>query len=93
MAISPITGMLRRRLVLDLAIGLGMSFRRSRGVGAVDWVPRHLARHWRSRLTGIAGSGFVMANYFWYGFHLPRTHARDAYYGKLEEKRAQAKAN
>lgn len=28
-----------------------------------------------------------------YGFHLPRTHARDAYYSKLEEERAQLKAN
>ncbi|KAK0386705.1 hypothetical protein NLU13_6539 [Sarocladium strictum] len=57
MAVTPITGMLRRRLVLDLSIGLGI--------------------------------GFTMANVFWYGFHLPRTHARDNFYTKLEAKRAE----
>ncbi|KAH8887806.1 cytochrome-c oxidase, subunit VIIa [Thozetella sp. PMI_491] len=56
MAIKPITGMLRRQLVLDLGIGLGL--------------------------------GFVMGNVFWYGFHMPRTNARDNYYKKLEEQRA-----
>ncbi|KAK3305157.1 uncharacterized protein B0T15DRAFT_531488 [Chaetomium strumarium] len=38
---------------------------------------------------GIAFSiGFVMANGFWYGYHVPRTVARDNYYRKLEETRA-----
>jgi cytochrome c oxidase subunit 7 len=59
MAVRPITGMLRRNLVLDLSIALG--------------------------------SGFVMANFFWYGFHMPRTNARDNYYIKLEEERAAQK--
>ncbi|KAH7148954.1 hypothetical protein EDB81DRAFT_793897 [Dactylonectria macrodidyma] len=41
---------------------------------------------------GIAiGSGFAMANVFWYGFHMPRTNARDNYYIKLEAERAAAK--
>ncbi|KAL2205603.1 cytochrome-c oxidase, subunit VIIa [Sarocladium strictum] len=56
-AITPITGMLRRRLVLDLSIGFGI--------------------------------GFAMANVYWYGYHMPRTHARDNYYTKLEAKRAE----
>ncbi|ATY65524.1 Cytochrome c subunit fungal [Cordyceps militaris] len=55
MAVAPITGMLRRRLIIDLGVGLG--------------------------------AGFVMANAFWYGYHVPRTTARDNYYAKLEEKR------
>ncbi|PNY29571.1 Cytochrome c oxidase subunit 7A [Tolypocladium capitatum] len=59
MAIKPITGILRRRLILDLTIGLG--------------------------------AGVAMANWFWYGFHMPRTNLRDAYYNKLEEKRATEK--
>ncbi|KAF4342704.1 cytochrome c oxidase subunit 7 [Fusarium beomiforme] len=66
MAVRPITGMLRRNLVLDLSIALG--------------------------------SGFVMANFFWthhfdsrYGYHMPRTNARDNYYIKLEEERAAQK--
>ncbi|KAJ6443424.1 cytochrome c oxidase subunit COX9 [Purpureocillium lavendulum] len=56
MAVKPITGILRRRLVLDLSIGLG--------------------------------TGFAMANWFWYGYHVPRTNLRDAFYNKLEEERA-----
>ncbi|KAH7149723.1 hypothetical protein B0J13DRAFT_621545 [Dactylonectria estremocensis] len=59
MAVPPITGMLRRNLVLDLGIAIG--------------------------------SGFAMANVFWYGFHMPRTNARDNYYIKLEAERAAAK--
>ena len=59
-AIAPITGMLRRKLVMDIAIGLG--------------------------------SGFVMANAWWYGFHMPRTNARDAYYDKLEQEKVAQRA-
>ena len=32
--------------------------------------------------------GFVMGNVFWYGYHMPRTNARDAHYVKLEAERA-----
>ncbi|QPG98168.1 hypothetical protein C2857_007329 [Epichloe festucae Fl1] len=59
MPAAQISGILRRRLILDLGIGLG--------------------------------SGFAMANLFWYGFHLPRTNARDAFYSKLEAERADNK--
>ncbi|KAK1781429.1 hypothetical protein QBC45DRAFT_390506 [Copromyces sp. CBS 386.78] len=55
-AVRPITGMLRRGLMLDLGISLGL--------------------------------GFVFANAYWYGYHVPRTNARDVYYKKLEEERA-----
>ncbi|EAA30840.1 hypothetical protein NCU05816 [Neurospora crassa OR74A] len=55
-AVRPITGMLRRGLILDIGIALGV--------------------------------GFVMANGYWYGYHMPRTNARDNYYKKLEEERA-----
>ncbi|CAK7265966.1 Cytochrome c oxidase subunit 7A [Sporothrix epigloea] len=56
MAIQPITGMLRRTLIMDIGLGLGL--------------------------------GFVMGNVFWYGYHMPRTNARDAHYVKLEAERA-----
>ncbi|KAJ2903219.1 hypothetical protein MKZ38_010255 [Zalerion maritima] len=56
MAIKPITGILRRNLVMDLSIALGL--------------------------------GFVAGNAFWYGYHMPRTNARDEYMSKLEEERA-----
>ena len=48
--------MLRRTLITDISIGLGV--------------------------------GFVMGNVFWYGYHMPRTNARDNYYIKLEAERA-----
>ncbi|KAF3760996.1 cytochrome-c oxidase, subunit VIIa [Cryphonectria parasitica EP155] len=56
MAVQPIVGMLRRGLITDLGIALGL--------------------------------GFAMGNVFWYGFHMPRTHARDNYYKNLEDERA-----
>ncbi|KAI0197934.1 hypothetical protein F4808DRAFT_463315 [Astrocystis sublimbata] len=56
MAIKPITGMLKRGLVIDLSIGLGI--------------------------------GMVMGSAYWYGYHMPRTNARDAFYKKLEAERA-----
>ncbi|KAI1185110.1 hypothetical protein F5B17DRAFT_432884 [Nemania serpens] len=56
MAIKPITGMLKRGLVTDLAIALGL--------------------------------GTAMGSAYWYGFHMPRTHARDAFYKQLEAERA-----
>ena len=56
MFFTPSTQMLRRTLIMDIGIGLGL--------------------------------GFVMGNVFWYGWHKPRTNARDAYYVKLEAERA-----
>ncbi|KAK4168282.1 hypothetical protein QBC43DRAFT_201696 [Cladorrhinum sp. PSN259] len=58
---KPVTGMLRRGLILDLSIALGL--------------------------------GFVFGNAFWYGYHMPRTNARDNYYKKLEEQRAAKQGN
>ncbi|GAB1319741.1 Cytochrome c oxidase subunit 7A [Madurella fahalii] len=60
MAIAPITGMLRRGLITDLGIALGL--------------------------------GFAFGNAFWYGYHVPRTVARDNYYKKLEDERAARQA-
>ncbi|KAK4113055.1 cytochrome-c oxidase, subunit VIIa [Canariomyces notabilis] len=60
MAIAPITGMLRRGLITDLSIALGL--------------------------------GFAFANAYWYGYHVPRTVARDNYYRKLEDERAARQA-
>jgi len=54
--IKPIVGMLRRQLILDLSVGMGL--------------------------------GLVMANAYWYGYHIPRLNARDDYYRKQEEQRA-----
>ncbi|KAH8646663.1 hypothetical protein BX600DRAFT_518706 [Xylariales sp. PMI_506] len=56
MAVRPITGILKKGLVVDLSIALGL------------------------------GATFGAA--FWHGFHLPRTHARDDFYAKLEQERA-----
>ncbi|KAH9883527.1 hypothetical protein F4778DRAFT_787029 [Xylariomycetidae sp. FL2044] len=56
MAVKPITGMLKRGLVTDLGIALGL--------------------------------GVTMGSFYWYGYHMPRTRARDAFYSKLEAERA-----
>ncbi|QDS67894.1 hypothetical protein FKW77_008208 [Venturia effusa] len=58
MAIKPITGMLRRGLVLDLSVAFGLGL-----AGGYGW---------------------------WYGYHIPAVRRRDAFYQKLEDKRAQA---
>jgi len=55
--IKPITGILRRNLILDLGIALGI--------------------------------GFTFGSAYWYGYHMPRTNARDNFYKKAEEERAQ----
>ncbi|KAI0109305.1 cytochrome-c oxidase, subunit VIIa [Hypoxylon sp. NC0597] len=60
MAVKPITGMLRRGLVTDLSIALGL--------------------------------GATFGTFYWHGYHMPRTHARDNFYKKLEEERAAARA-
>ncbi|KAF4999724.1 hypothetical protein FGRMN_2289 [Fusarium graminum] len=95
MAVRPITGMLRRNLVLDLSIALELAIvcckRRTFGelTIRVIWL---VGNHQGIVLTSnFTGSGFVMANFFWYGFHMPRTNARDNYYIKLEEERAAQK--
>ncbi|KAF3079422.1 hypothetical protein TWF569_005664 [Orbilia oligospora] len=60
MPIAPITGRLKKGLVLDLSVALG---------GGV-----------------VCGLGW------WYGYHLPAVRQRDAYYFKLEQERAAARA-
>ncbi|KAI5921007.1 hypothetical protein F4810DRAFT_680581 [Camillea tinctor] len=59
MAITPITGMLRRGLITDLSIALGL--------------------------------GVTMGSFYWYGYHMPRTHQRDSFYRQLEDERAAAR--
>ncbi|KAI0185109.1 hypothetical protein F4680DRAFT_454233 [Xylaria scruposa] len=61
MAIKPITGMLKRGLVVDLSIALGI--------------------------------GMTMGSAYWYGYHMPRTNARDAFYKQLEAERAAKTGN
>ncbi|KAI1432697.1 hypothetical protein GGR50DRAFT_696815 [Xylaria sp. CBS 124048] len=56
MVIKPITGMLKKGLMVDLGVGLAV--------------------------------GVVMGNAYWYGYHMPRTHKRDAFYKELEAERA-----
>ncbi|RFN49210.1 cytochrome c oxidase subunit 7 [Fusarium flagelliforme] len=86
MPVKPINGMLRRNLVLDLSIALGFF---GQLTIRVMWL---VGEDQSNKLTSnVAGSGFVMANFFWYGFHMPRTNARDNYYIKLEEERAAQK--
>ncbi|OTA89183.1 hypothetical protein M434DRAFT_398771 [Hypoxylon sp. CO27-5] len=42
---------------------------------------------------GIAlALGATFGTFYWHGYHMPRTHARDSFYKKLEEERAAARA-
>ncbi|EGR46708.1 uncharacterized protein TRIREDRAFT_109435 [Trichoderma reesei QM6a] len=95
MAIAPITGMLRRQLILDLGVGLG-KYRTSLQLPAKFWRCFDTGNHHLCLfpLAYIAntGAGFVMANWYWYGYHMPRTNSRDAYYAKKEAERAAAQS-
>ncbi|KAK4214602.1 cytochrome c oxidase subunit 7A [Rhypophila decipiens] len=98
MAIAPITGMLRRTLILDLGTALGESCSQSAwrklhfavSPFAIESParPETLEELSRANIVVIPGLGFVMGNVFWYGYHAPRTAKRDAFYAKLEEERA-----
>ncbi|KAK1480658.1 cytochrome c oxidase subunit COX9 [Colletotrichum cuscutae] len=96
-AVKPITGeedegqrtMLRRNLVLDLGIALGKSFSATCRFATPN----------DSINVAFTGLGFAMANSHprklrlnhRYGFHMPRTNARDSYYAKLEQQKAEAR--
>ncbi|KAH7555240.1 hypothetical protein BM1_06863 [Bipolaris maydis] len=75
MAIKPITGMLKRQIVLDLSVAMGI---------------RSWARVWGAWLTVRAGIGVVAGYGWWYGYHVPAVRHRDAFYQKLEDERASA---
>ncbi|KAK1447759.1 cytochrome c oxidase subunit COX9 [Colletotrichum melonis] len=97
-AVKPITGMLRRNLVLDLGIALGrhasiepLGFSMQRFATPVFNPCFPTQSENDSINVAFTGLGFAMANVYWYGFHMPRTNARDSYYAKLEQQKAEAR--
>ncbi|UQC75909.1 cytochrome c oxidase subunit COX9 [Colletotrichum lupini] len=90
-AVKPITGMLRRNLVLDLGIALGKPFSLQRFATPVFNPCFPTQSENDSINVAFTGLGFAMANVYWYGFHMPRTNARDSYYAKLEQQKAEAR--
>ncbi|KAH9995693.1 cytochrome-c oxidase, subunit VIIa [Xylariaceae sp. FL0662B] len=51
-----------------------------------------LRRNLWTDLTISIGLGVTAASLFWHGYHMPRTHARDNFYKKLEDEREAARA-
>lgn len=70
--------MLRRGLVLDLAIAGGTQ--RAQQPSYPGWCD--------FKSSHIIGLGTTFGYLWWYGFHLPRVRARDQFYAKLEDQRA-----
>ncbi|KAI1467776.1 cytochrome-c oxidase, subunit VIIa [Daldinia caldariorum] len=92
MAVAPITGMLRRGLVTDLAIALG-AFTRS--IAGNDPIFPGLQISYKGGILAnskIAGLGSIFGSLYWHGYHMPRTYARDNFYRKLEQERAAARS-
>ncbi|KAJ5115724.1 hypothetical protein N7456_000072 [Penicillium angulare] len=75
-AIPPITGMLRRGLVLDLSTAFG------------EFIPTTSHRIDMEYIGIGIGFGTTFGYLWWYGFHLPRVRERDTYYARLEAERA-----
>ena len=78
--------MLRRGLITDLSIALGELLPRPPSPIPIPRGAQPHADHHGP--PPFAGLGFIGGNAFWYGYHMPRTNARDNYYKKLEEERA-----
>ncbi|KAL4875653.1 hypothetical protein BJY04DRAFT_223886 [Aspergillus karnatakaensis] len=89
--IAPITGILRRSLVLDLSTAFGKPLPVSISP------PSELCTYGRGNiLNGDSDGGLSFGTTFgylwWYGYHLPRVRARDNYYNRLEQERAAGQA-
>ncbi|RWQ97675.1 hypothetical protein C8Q69DRAFT_504334 [Paecilomyces variotii] len=103
-AVAPITGMLRRGLVLDLATafadGSEISIRSAIGVQDAEWgiwdmlelrgtqVFRETIADRETSNQQVSEPPSATSG----GFHLPRVRARDTYYAKLEQERLNQKA-
>ena len=77
--------MLRRGLVLDLSIAMGMPFSPHASIPTTRTPERRALTN--TNWTHI-GLGTTFGYLWWYGFHLPRVRARDSYYARLEDQRA-----
>ncbi|RMZ84247.1 hypothetical protein DV738_g499, partial [Chaetothyriales sp. CBS 135597] len=90
MAIQPITGILRRRLVLDLSIAFVYQVLEPHSDTCGGTV--------RKLMRAECGFYFLPpSDYLWLtnvclltGYHLPRVRRRDNYYVKIEDERARA---
>ncbi|KAL5116429.1 Cytochrome c oxidase subunit 7A [Pleosporales sp. CAS-2024a] len=85
MPIKPVTGMLRRQIVLDLSVAMA-SLRDCKKICDDARVNGAL---WKAVLTTrISGLGLTAGYGWWYGYHVPAVRHRDAFYQKLEDERA-----
>ncbi|KAJ5106087.1 hypothetical protein NUU61_003434 [Penicillium alfredii] len=95
-ALPPITGMLRRGLVLDLSTAFGEFVTWFRG-GTMNMRAEcrgSLANNGLeyNPMEEALGFGTTFGYLWWYGYHLPRVRERDAYYSRLEQERAAQRA-
>lgn len=94
MAIPPITGMLRKRLILDISIALGLGFA---GANAFWYVREHRSIPTRltRALTGTAYTSRLVRTAIPYWRAHAHRHAvrkRETFYLKLEQERAKQAA-
>ncbi|KAI1965162.1 Cytochrome c oxidase subunit 7A [Ophidiomyces ophidiicola] len=79
MAIQPITGMLRKGLVLNISTAFGRFIRLSScRIVCIPFLD--------------VGLGTTFGYLWWYCYHLPRVRARDHLYATLEAERAKEAA-
>lgn len=78
--------MLRRGLVLDLAIAGGTQLPLSITIYAL--YVAELKSGVIHDTNSSQGLGTTFGYLWWYGFHLPRVRRRDQFYAKLEDERA-----
>ncbi|KAI4960418.1 hypothetical protein J4E86_002040 [Alternaria arbusti] len=76
MAVKPITGMLRRQVVLDLSVAMGLGLTAGYGWWYGDATALPILRIFITPILTIQG------------YHVPAVRHRDAFYQKLEDERA-----
>ncbi|KAH9833944.1 cytochrome-c oxidase, subunit VIIa [Teratosphaeria destructans] len=81
--VKPITGMLRRGLVLDLSVAFGT-------IAYTSPSPRGTIGGFGIDMKDRKGLGTSVGYFWWYGYHVPAVRRRDLFYAKLEDQRAAA---
>ncbi|XTI91436.1 hypothetical protein V2W45_1459833 [Cenococcum geophilum] len=75
MAVKPITGMLRRGIVLDLTVALGLGT-----TAGYAW--------WYALFSAVIAN--FESHTFLKGYHVPAVRHRDVFYQKIEDERVAA---
>ncbi|KAJ5475695.1 hypothetical protein N7539_007982 [Penicillium diatomitis] len=95
-AIPPITGMLRRGLVLDLSTAFAQFGNAHLHTEITYWKTLYNRKRPTNLRPRNLGFGTTFGYLWWYeshylfhpGYHLPRVRERDTFYARLEQERA-----